>query len=104
MTGELVMTVLLALARMERRRISESWETAKVRALDRGAKIGRTPFGYRRAEGGRLGDAQGVGGGSVGLGRGQVGSRISYAAQSAATLRPGSLAPHPQCHSFSLAA
>lgn len=48
------MTVLLALARMERRRLSEPWETAKARALDRGAKIGPTPFGYRRAPDGTL--------------------------------------------------
>jgi hypothetical protein len=33
-----------------------------------------------------------------------VRSRSSYPARTAATLRPGSLAPHPQCHAFSLAA
>jgi DNA invertase Pin-like site-specific DNA recombinase len=52
--GELTLTVLLALARMERRRLSDSWEVAKARALDRGAKIGPTPFGYLRQADGTL--------------------------------------------------
>lgn len=47
--GEFAMTLMLGLARMERRRISESWEIAKSRAVDRGVKIGPTPFGYARA-------------------------------------------------------
>ncbi|WP_321167660.1 recombinase family protein [Baekduia soli] len=53
-TGELLMTLLLALARMERRRLSDSWEVAKSLALERGAKIGPTPYGYRRADDGTL--------------------------------------------------
>jgi site-specific DNA recombinase len=53
-TGELMMTLLLALARMERRRLSESWKVAKARAMDRGAKIGPTPYGYRRTDNGEL--------------------------------------------------
>jgi len=48
--GEFGMTIMLALARMERRRMSESWEHAKNRALDRGARMGPTPFGYERSE------------------------------------------------------
>jgi hypothetical protein len=52
--GEFGMTIMLALARMERRRMSESWEEAKTRALDRGARMGPTPFGYERDEDGRL--------------------------------------------------
>jgi DNA invertase Pin-like site-specific DNA recombinase len=52
--GEFGMTIMLALARMERRRMSESWEEAKTRALDRGARMGPTPFGFERDSDGRL--------------------------------------------------
>jgi DNA invertase Pin-like site-specific DNA recombinase len=48
--GEFGMTIMLAMARMERRRISDSWETAKTRAMDRGVRIGPTLIGYLRAE------------------------------------------------------
>jgi DNA invertase Pin-like site-specific DNA recombinase len=48
--GEFGMTIMLALARMERRRMSEAWEHAKTRALDRGARMGPTPFGYTRTD------------------------------------------------------
>jgi DNA invertase Pin-like site-specific DNA recombinase len=51
--GEFGMTIMLAMARMERRR-SDSWEDAKERALDRGARMGPTPFGYERGDGGHL--------------------------------------------------
>ncbi|MGA7705306.1 MAG: recombinase family protein [Solirubrobacteraceae bacterium] len=52
--GEFGMTIMLALARMERRRMSEAWEHAKTRALDRGARMGPTPFGYTRTDDGLL--------------------------------------------------
>ena len=52
--GEFGMTLMLALARMERRRMSETWEQAKNRALDRGARMGPTPFGYSRTQDGLL--------------------------------------------------
>jgi len=52
--GEFGMTIMLALARMERRRMSEAWEHAKTRALDRGARMGPTPFGYTRDDDGLL--------------------------------------------------
>jgi site-specific DNA recombinase len=52
--GEFGMTIMLALARMERRRMSEAWEHAKTRALDRGARMGPTPFGYTRTADGLL--------------------------------------------------
>ena len=52
--GEFGMTIMLALARMEHRRLSESWETAKARAIDRGAKISPTPIGYQREPDGTL--------------------------------------------------
>ncbi len=48
------MTIMLALARMERRRMSQAWEPAKTRALDRGARMGPTPFGYTRDDDGLL--------------------------------------------------
>jgi DNA invertase Pin-like site-specific DNA recombinase len=53
-TGEMMWTFLLALARYQWRMLAESWEDAKGRALDRGAKIGPTPLGYRRREDGTL--------------------------------------------------
>lgn len=53
-TGEMMWTFLLALARYQWRTLAESWEDAKGRALARGAKIGPTPLGYRRAEDGTL--------------------------------------------------
>jgi site-specific DNA recombinase len=52
--GEFGMTIMLAMARMERRRLSDSWGTAKARAMDRGAKIGPTPLGYLRNDDGTL--------------------------------------------------
>jgi site-specific DNA recombinase len=52
--GEFGLTIMLALARMERRRLTDSWKDAKARALDRGAKIGPTPLGYQRREDGTL--------------------------------------------------
>lgn len=52
--GEFAMTLMLGLARMERRRIADSWDSAKSRAVQRGVKIGPTPFGYRRVEGGQV--------------------------------------------------
>lgn len=54
MTGELVATVLLALARMERRRITEGWRESNARAIARGIHFARPPFGYRRGDDGRL--------------------------------------------------
>ena len=52
--GEFGMVIMLGLGRMERRRLSESWEDAKTRALDRGARMGPTPFGYLRDDNGTL--------------------------------------------------
>ena len=37
--GELLLTLMLALARMERRRLTAGWEAAKTRAVERGAKL-----------------------------------------------------------------
>ncbi len=52
--GEFGMTLMLAMARMERRRIADSWDQAKVRAMDRGARVGPTPIGFERRPDGTL--------------------------------------------------
>jgi DNA invertase Pin-like site-specific DNA recombinase len=50
--GEFVLTILLAVATLERENLVQGWKTAKARATDRGVKIGPTPYGYvRRADG-----------------------------------------------------
>jgi DNA invertase Pin-like site-specific DNA recombinase len=50
--GEFGMTIMLALGRMERRRLGDSWAIARERAIARGAMVGPTPYGYRRLEDG----------------------------------------------------
>jgi site-specific DNA recombinase len=53
--GEFAMTIMLALAHMERRRITDSWREARVRAVKRGVHLtGVVPFGYARTRDGRL--------------------------------------------------
>jgi site-specific DNA recombinase len=52
--GRFALTMLLAVATLERDNIVAGWKVAKARALARGAKIGPTPFGYRRREDGTL--------------------------------------------------
>src|SRR5919204_3799051 len=53
--GEFAMTLMLGLARMERRRIAENWLEAQRRAVARGVHIAsRTPTGYIRGDDGRL--------------------------------------------------
>jgi site-specific DNA recombinase len=52
--GEFATTIMLALARMERRRIAENWKVARERAIGRGWHF-TVPVGYERdAETGRL--------------------------------------------------
>lgn len=46
--GELSMTLMLALGRMERRRITDGWRAAQESATARGVHIGPTPLGYAR--------------------------------------------------------
>ena len=47
--GEFTLTVLLALARMERRRITEAWDVSNARAIGRGLHFtAQTAFGYLR--------------------------------------------------------
>jgi DNA invertase Pin-like site-specific DNA recombinase len=48
--GKFVYTVMLAMAEYFLDNIKAGWRTAKERAHERGAKIGPTPFGYRRLE------------------------------------------------------
>ena len=50
--GEFGLTILLALARMQRRRIAEGWAAARRRAVARGAMPGRTSYGLRRLDDG----------------------------------------------------
>lgn len=54
--GEMLLTVLLALARMQWRRYQAAWATARERAARRGAQMTTAPLGYRHGEfgGGRL--------------------------------------------------
>lgn len=52
--GSFMLTILLAVATLERDNLMASWETAKMRALQRGAPIGPTPFGYERTAEGTL--------------------------------------------------
>jgi hypothetical protein len=53
--GEFCLTVLLAMARMERRRIATSWDVAGARAIERGVHFTATvPYGYRRRDDKRL--------------------------------------------------
>ncbi len=52
--GNFVLTVMLAVATLERDNLVESWKAAKSRAIARGAHIGPTPVGYLRHEGGDL--------------------------------------------------
>lgn len=52
--GEFLLTVLLAVATLERENISTGWRVAKGKAIDRGVKIGKPPIGYERDEDGVL--------------------------------------------------
>jgi DNA invertase Pin-like site-specific DNA recombinase len=52
--GEFGLVILLALGRMQRRRIADSWAAAQDRAIHRGALPGRTSYGLRRLDDGRL--------------------------------------------------
>jgi site-specific DNA recombinase len=53
--GRFARTMMLAIAELERERITEAWEDARSRAIGRGVHIARTtPVGYRRDTGGQL--------------------------------------------------
>jgi site-specific DNA recombinase len=53
-TGELVLNMMLTLAQFELRRIRESWEVARERAVERGVHISGAPAGYRKRADGTL--------------------------------------------------
>jgi DNA invertase Pin-like site-specific DNA recombinase len=53
--GEFAMTIMLALARMERRRIGDNWAVAQEKAVARGVHVASaTPTGYQRRDDGLL--------------------------------------------------
>lgn len=52
--GKFVYTIMLAMAELALETIKASWIVSKGRALDRGARIGPTPFGYQRCDDGTL--------------------------------------------------
>jgi DNA invertase Pin-like site-specific DNA recombinase len=52
--GEFLLTVLLAVATLERDNLVSGWKTAKARAIERGAHIGPTPYGYVKRSDGTL--------------------------------------------------
>lgn len=52
--GELMLTLMLALARWERRRIKDTWASMRENAVRRGVPTGHPPLGYDRDDDGRL--------------------------------------------------
>ncbi|MEJ7787837.1 MAG: recombinase family protein [Solirubrobacteraceae bacterium] len=48
--GSFILTILLAVATLERDNLVQGWKTAKSRAMDRGVTIGPTAFGFRRGD------------------------------------------------------
>src|SRR4051794_36963342 len=52
--GKFVYTVMLAMGEYFLDNIKAGWRTAKTRAVNRGAPIGPTPYGYARDDDGRL--------------------------------------------------
>jgi site-specific DNA recombinase len=52
--GDFILTIMLAVATLQRDSLVEGWKIAKARAMDRDVKIGPTPFGYRRRDDGVL--------------------------------------------------
>jgi DNA invertase Pin-like site-specific DNA recombinase len=45
--GEYALTMMLAMSRMQLRRIAERWAISRRNAIERGVQIGPIPFGYR---------------------------------------------------------
>lgn len=52
--GKAFLRILLVFAELERDRIIESWMTIKTDAIERGAIIGPTPYGYTREKNGTI--------------------------------------------------
>lgn len=53
-TGQLLLTVMFAFAEWERENMRASFDTAKQRAIRRGAYVAPTPYGYERQDDGTL--------------------------------------------------
>lgn len=53
-TGQLMLTLMLAFAEWEHENYSASFREAKRRAVERGAYVSRTPFGYQRQDDGTI--------------------------------------------------
>ena len=53
-SGKFQITIMLALAAMERERLTDGWADAQAAAVERGAHVGPTPFGYERRQSGVL--------------------------------------------------
>lgn len=52
--GAFILTIMLAVATLQRDNITAGWRVAQAAAVKRGAKPGRAPFGYRRTRQGWL--------------------------------------------------
>jgi DNA invertase Pin-like site-specific DNA recombinase len=52
--GKMVYTILLAVSEAFLENVKAGWRGAKARATERGAKVGHTPLGYTRGDGGKL--------------------------------------------------
>lgn len=52
--GKMILTILLAVATLERDNITEGWRTARNEAIARGVSIARPPLGYVRGDDGIL--------------------------------------------------
>lgn len=50
--GKMILTILLAVATLERDNLTEGWRTARNEAIRRGVSIARPPLGYKRGEDG----------------------------------------------------
>ncbi len=52
--GSLILTIMLAIAKLERDNVTESWRIAQERAVNRGVKVSIAPYGYERGADGIL--------------------------------------------------
>jgi DNA invertase Pin-like site-specific DNA recombinase len=53
-TGKLVLRIMFSMAEWELDRVRANWETARVKAMERGVHLSLAPLGYRRRADGRL--------------------------------------------------
>jgi len=80
--GRFILTILLAVATLELDNTKSGWQVAKARAIERGAKIGPTPYGYRRLEDGTLevhdGEAEQLRAAFIAASRGGVDGAVAH--------------------------